>query len=77
MRKCKTISFDTTDEIEDKLLQHAESKGNFSRYVKRLIEKDRSGWGVAGGNGIEGIEFEDIKTEIEDEENGDELSGFI
>lgn len=40
-RKCKTVSFDLSDEFEDGLLQHAEKKGKFSKYIKRLIQRDR------------------------------------
>ena len=41
----KSISFDLTDDLEKRLLIHAEKefegkKRNFSRYVKRLIQAD-------------------------------------
>ena len=39
------MHFDLTDELEMNLLQYAESKKNFSRYVKRLILADM----VTGG----------------------------
>lgn len=42
-RKCKTVSFDLNDGFERGLLQHAEQNGKFSKYVKRLIQKDREG----------------------------------
>lgn len=43
MRKIKSTSFNTKDEFEQELLLYAEQKenGNFSRYIKRLIIKDR------------------------------------
>lgn len=42
-RKCKTVSFDKEDAFEGDLLAYAESKGKFSKYVKRLIQKDKEG----------------------------------
>lgn len=42
-RKCKTVSFDKEDPFEADLLVFAESKGKFSKYIKRLIQKDREG----------------------------------
>ncbi|MEK4132033.1 hypothetical protein NYE67_20675 [Solibacillus sp. FSL W8-0474] len=42
-RKCKTVSFDKEDVFEADLLAFAESKGKFSKYIKRLIQKDREG----------------------------------
>lgn len=42
-RKCKTVSFDKEDPFEGDLLAFAESKGKFSKYVKRLIQKDKEG----------------------------------
>lgn len=50
MSKTKSISFDLTDDLEKRLLTHAEKefngkKRNFSRYVKRLIQADM----VSGG----------------------------
>lgn len=43
MRKIKSTSFNVDDEFEKELLLYAEQKenGNFSRYIKRLIIKDR------------------------------------
>lgn len=43
MRKIKSTSFNVNDEFEKELLLYAEQKenGNFSRYIKRLIVKDR------------------------------------
>lgn len=44
-RKNKSTSFNLNDAYELELLKHAEQQenGNFSRYVKRLIVKDRDG----------------------------------
>ena len=39
--KVKSIHFDITDDLEKNLLEYAESKGNFSRYIKRLIQTDK------------------------------------
>lgn len=39
-RKTKSISFDLNDKIEAEILEYAETKKNFSRYVKRLIQTD-------------------------------------
>lgn len=49
-RKNKSVSFDLTDEYEEKLLSYAEKpdKGKFSKYVKRLISEDRLRSGAAG-----------------------------
>lgn len=60
MRKCKTVSFDLTDAYEKELLKHAESKHKFSKYIKRLIDKDKNGAPIGGAP-------EPIKTEIEQE----------
>ena len=38
--KTKSMHFDMTDELEKSLLDYAESKKNFSRYIKRLILAD-------------------------------------
>lgn len=44
-RKNKSTSFNLHDQFEVELLQYAEKQenGSFSRYVKRLITKDRDG----------------------------------
>lgn len=42
-RKCKTVSFDKDDPFEANLLKFAESNGKFSKYIKRLIQKDKEG----------------------------------
>lgn len=47
-RKNKSVSFSLSDQFEQELLTYAEdkSKGMFSRYVKRLIVKDRDGHNI-------------------------------
>lgn len=47
MRKNKSTSFNLDDMYEKELLEHAEKQenGNFSRYVKRLIVRDRENGG--------------------------------
>ncbi|MGG0667687.1 hypothetical protein ABE073_04075 [Lederbergia citrisecunda] len=81
-RKCKTVSFDLTDEVEVRLLGNAESKGNFSRYMKRLIEKDLNGWERSESK-FDGLDFVltddicEVEGVPEKEENGNELNGFI
>lgn len=39
-REIKPVSFNTNDELEVKLLEHASNNGAFSVYVKRLIKRD-------------------------------------
>lgn len=39
-REIKPVSFNTCDDLEAKLLNHAANNGAFSVYVKRLIQKD-------------------------------------
>lgn len=38
-----SIAIDLDDEFEVKLLEHIKSKGNRSRYIKRLIHEDMMG----------------------------------
>jgi hypothetical protein len=40
MRKIQPVSFSLTDPYEGKLLEHATSNGAFSKYIKRLIQRD-------------------------------------
>lgn len=43
MRKTKSISFDLSDEYEKELLEYAEKQSKyFSRYMKRLIDRDKN-----------------------------------
>lgn len=39
-REIKPVSFNTCDDLEERLLKHAAKNGAFSVYVKRLIQKD-------------------------------------
>lgn len=43
MRAVKNVSFSLDDPHEMKLWKHAEDQKVFSRYVKRLIERDMRG----------------------------------
>lgn len=55
----KSISFNLMDELDVKLLEHAEKlnsygkKRNFSKYVKRLIEKDLHGHVISQSEPVE------------------------
>lgn len=40
MRKIQPVSFSLTDPFEEKLLEYATSNGAFSKYIKRLIQRD-------------------------------------
>lgn len=40
MRKIQPVSFSLTDPFEEKLLEYAISNGAFSKYIKRLIQRD-------------------------------------
>jgi hypothetical protein len=42
-RTIKSISFSHADPYEVKLLEHSDRFRNFSRYVKRLIQRDMEG----------------------------------
>lgn len=42
-RKKKDVSFSNHDPHEIALLEHATKQGPFSKYVKRLIDKDMQG----------------------------------
>jgi hypothetical protein len=43
MRKVQPVSFSLVDPFEKALYDHAVSKGVFSKYVKRLIQRDKEG----------------------------------
>jgi hypothetical protein len=53
----KDVSFSQVDPHEIKLLQHALKQGVFSRYIKRLIDKDMQGIQPA-----ERLHYEPIST---------------
>lgn len=40
MRKIQPVSFSLTDEFELSLYEHAKQNGAFSKYIKRLIQRD-------------------------------------
>jgi hypothetical protein len=40
MRKIQPVSFSLTDPFEESLYKHATSNGAFSKYIKRLIQRD-------------------------------------
>jgi hypothetical protein len=40
MRKVQPVSFSLTDPFESQLYKYATSNGAFSKYIKRLIERD-------------------------------------
>lgn len=68
MRKTKSISFDLTDSYETQLLEHAENQGKyFSRYIKRLIDRDRNNVPVAPV----------ITTPIAQNDDLDDMNSFL
>lgn len=78
MRKIKSTSFNVNDEFEKELLLYAEQKenGNFSRYIKRLIVKDRDNENVAHipvSNGV--IPFSPIANR--EDEDIEAMEGFL
>jgi hypothetical protein len=40
MRKVQPVSFSLSDPFETALFNHAQSNGAFSKYIKRLIQRD-------------------------------------
>lgn len=42
-RKVRPVSFNLLDPFEEELNNFANEKGSFSKYVKRLIQKDKEG----------------------------------
>lgn len=65
--KCITTVFDPNDEFETSLAKHVVSKGNRSRYIKRLIYNDMIG------------AREQISTTVHEdlEEENNEMAGFF
>ncbi|MEK5139049.1 hypothetical protein MKZ18_06710 [Priestia sp. FSL W8-0001] len=43
MRKQLNVSFNTKDAFEIQLLEHSLDQGAFSKYIKRLIQRDMEG----------------------------------
>lgn len=75
-RKIKPVSFSLVSEYDARLLEYAESKerGNFSQYVKRLIDADMQG--------VQKVDPMYVPTQvhIESEPAGDDfdaMSGFL
>lgn len=78
-RTTKSVSFNLVDEFDMKLLAHAEKlnsygkKRNFSKYVKRLIEKDM----LKESNGpVEDKKSEPIQ-EYQDEDSKNAMNSFL
>ncbi|MGG0644300.1 hypothetical protein ABE021_10190 [Sporosarcina gallistercoris] len=71
-RKVKTVSFSLVSEYDTRLLTYAEAdeRGNFSQYVKRLIDADMS------KTPIYAQVQEHIETKPTDED-ADAMSGFL
>ncbi|AYA77321.1 hypothetical protein DOE78_18740 [Bacillus sp. Y1] len=42
-RKVQPVSFNLTDRFEKELYDYAVSNGAFSKYIKRLIQRDKEG----------------------------------
>jgi len=69
----KSVSFNTEDELDVVLLDHAErpnnitgKKRNFSKYVKRLIEEDMKRESTGGVNMLPGTDNEPIVRKEKD-----------
>lgn len=57
-RKIQPVSFSLSDPFEQKLLDHAIKNGAFSKYVKRLIQRDMEKGAVRvipGNIGVSGV----------------------
>lgn len=77
-RKCKTVSFDKTEEFERELLAYAESQDKyFSKYVKRLIAADRSGQMRGPGNQNNPAINESIIDDRPDAYTMEAMGGFL
>lgn len=79
MRKIKSTSFNVNDEFEKELLLYVEQKenGNFSRYIKRLIVKDRDSENIVYmpvNNGT--IPFSPVENREQDEDI-EAMEGFL
>lgn len=62
----KGVSFNVFDSDQEKLLEHAMKRKNFSAYVKRLIQRDMEGLVVPGSIMLK----QEIETEsVELDEN--------
>ena len=78
-RTTKSVSFNLVDEFDMKLLAHAEKlnsygkKRNFSKYVKRLIEKDM----LKGSNGPVEDNLIVPSQEYQDEDSKNAMNSFL
>ncbi len=80
----KSVSFNTQDELDVKLLDHAErpnsitgKKQNFSKYVKRLIEEDMNRRSSEGVNTVPGTDDEPIVRREKDAYTLEAMGGFL
>jgi len=80
----KSVSFNTEDELDVKLLDHAErpnsitgKKQNFSKYVKRLIEEDMKSENARGVNILQGTDDEPIVRKEKDAYTLEAMGGFL
>ncbi|EPD52730.1 hypothetical protein HMPREF1210_01110 [Paenisporosarcina sp. HGH0030] len=72
-RMNKTVSFNLTDELDIKMLEHAEKlnpisnkKRNFSKYVKKLIEEDIRREKFEGSGGTFNFEKTSKESPVDD-----------
>ncbi|MEK3975486.1 hypothetical protein [Psychrobacillus sp. FSL K6-1267] len=78
-RTTKSVSFNLVDEFDMKLLGHAEKlnsygkKRNFSKYVKRLIEKDM----LKESNGPVEDKISEPIQEYQDEDSKNAMNSFL
>lgn len=78
-RTTKSVSFNLVDEFDIKLLAHAEKvnsygkKRNFSKYVKRLIEKDM----LKESNGRVEENISEHNQEYQDEDSKNAMNSFL
>lgn len=80
----KSVSFNTEDELDVKLLDHAErpnsitgKKQNFSKYVKRLIEEDMKKGSTGVVNMLPGKDDEPIVRKEKDAYTLEAMGGFL
>lgn len=80
----KSVSFNTEDELDVELLDHAErpnsitgKKQNFSKYVKRLIEEDMKKGSTGIVNIIPGTDDEPIVRKEKDAYTLEAMGGFL
>jgi len=77
-RKCKTVSFDQTEEYERELLAYAEAQDKyFSKYIKRLIAADRSGQIRGPGAQNNNVTIESVVDDRPDAYTMEAMGGFL